>query len=84
MTNMFDPGFDPLQKLELALKNQQEIARAFNSHSDIVKQLVHQNAQLNELIKQARIEIGNLRADIEQLKARPQKEIVYNSNYGQH
>jgi hypothetical protein len=81
---MLDPNYDPVARLELALKNQQELALAFNSHSDIVKQLVHQNAQLNNLIKQARIEIGSLRADIEQLKARPQKEIVYNSNYGQH
>jgi predicted RNase H-like nuclease (RuvC/YqgF family) len=81
---MLDPDYDPVARLELALKNQQELARAYNSQTEVLNQLVHQNGQLNNLIKQARIEIGNLRADIEQLKARPQKEIVYNSNYGQH
>jgi predicted RNase H-like nuclease (RuvC/YqgF family) len=81
---MLDPDYDPVERLELALKNQQELARAYNSQTEVLNQLVHQNSQLNNLIKQARIEIGNLRADIEQLKARPQKEIVYNSNYGQH
>jgi hypothetical protein len=81
---MLDPDYDPVARLELALKNQQELARAYNTQTDILNQLVHQNAQLNNLIKQARIEIGQLRADIELLKARPIKEIVYNSNYGQH
>ena len=81
---MFDNEFDPLAKLELLEKNQMEIARAFNSHTEVMNQLVHQNRQLNEMLKQARIEIGNLKADIQELKSRPAKEIVYNTNYGQH
>ena len=81
---MFDPNYDPVERLELAIKNQQEIARAFNDHAEVMNQLVHQNRQLNEMLKSARIEIGKLRADIEELKARPAKEIVYNTNYGQH
>ena len=81
---MFDPNYDPVERLELAIKNQQEIARAFNDHSEVLNQLVHQNRQLNEMLKTARIEISRLRADIEELRARPPKEIVYNTNYGNH
>lgn len=77
MTNMFDPNFDPLEQLELCLKNQHELARAWNSQSETLKQLVHQNSQLNTMLKSARQEIASLRADVESLKQRP--TITYTS-----
>lgn len=81
---MFDPNFDPLERLELCLKNQHELARAYNDNFDTVKQLLHQNRQLNDMLKQARLELAQLKTDIEMLKAQPIKEIYHNTNYGNH
>ena len=81
---MFDPDYDPVEKLEIALKNQQELAKAWNSQIDTMNQLLHQNQQLNALLKQVRIDIHRLQADVEELKSRPLREIVNNTNYGNH
>lgn len=81
---MFDPDFDPLKQLETLLKNQHELARAYNEQSKTLEQLVHQNRQLNNMLRLARIDIGSLRADVDMLKLQPAKEIVYNTNYGNH
>lgn len=81
---MFSPDFDPLQQLELLLKNQHELAGAWNSQAETVKQLLHQNQQLNNMLKMARQDIANLKADVEYLKQRPPREIVSNTNYGNH
>lgn len=84
MTKMFDNQFDPLAKLEQLEKNQMEIARAFNSHSEAMNQLVHQNRELNNLLRTARQDIAQLKADIAYLKSQPPREIQYNTNFGNH
>lgn len=65
MSHWIDPNFDPLEELHhckqelLAVKQEQlrlqhnvyEIARAFNQQSDLVKQLLDQNRDLNEILQ---------------------------------
>jgi hypothetical protein len=65
MSRMFDPSFDPLEELHyckqelLRLKQEQlqlqhnvyEVARAFNQQSSLVKQLLDQNRDLNDMLQ---------------------------------
>jgi hypothetical protein len=65
MTRLFDPNFDPLEELDfckqqlLIVKQEQlqlqhnihEIARAFNQQSHLVKQLLDQNRDLNNILQ---------------------------------
>lgn len=81
---MFDSKFDPYERLELLEGNIQQIARGYNAHTETINQLLHQNRQLNELLKIARLEVQSLQLDVETLKARPPREIINNTNYGNH
>jgi cell shape-determining protein MreC len=63
-SHWIDPTFDPLQELHdckqeiLTLKQQQfefqhnllQVAQAFNQHSQLVKQLLEQNRDLNDML----------------------------------
>jgi chromosome segregation ATPase len=63
------PTFDPLAELQQLKSNSFELARAYNDHSSIIEQLLHQNRQLNHLLAQRGREIAQLARRIDQLES---------------
>ena len=51
-----------------------EIARMLNHQSDTLKQVLHHNQQLNEMIKRTRIELDRLNTEITMLRAQKPPE----------
>lgn len=65
MTNEFwHTGWDPEQILRACQHNITELIKAHNAQQEIIEHLLAQNAKLNELIKLARIEINQLRTEV--------------------
>jgi len=46
-----------------------EIAKMLNAQSETIKQILHQNHQLNDMLKRTRIELERLNAEIQLIKA---------------
>jgi hypothetical protein len=63
-----DPAFDPLQDLENCKHNISLMAPALEEHRDCIRQLVQQNQQSMELIKQDRRMIKSMADEIKMLR----------------
>lgn len=61
-------GFDPFDELQTAIENINEIGKAVIHQQDVLSQVLIQNRQLNELIKRYRIELDQLRIEVDELK----------------
>lgn len=68
--NLFDNEFDPLAQLEACQHNITELIKAYQHQSEILKEVLIQHGQLNELLRTTRLELHRQGMDLEMIKVR--------------